>query len=73
MLYIDHPVGVGYSVGNVVIENETQVADYLCRFLEAWLKVRSSFWNLLMYSISHHPLINNMEIAFLFFTIFHHI
>ncbi|PLW50001.1 hypothetical protein PCASD_01355 [Puccinia coronata f. sp. avenae] len=39
MLYIDHPVGVGYSVGNVVIENETQVADYLCRFLEAWLKV----------------------------------
>ncbi|KNZ59849.1 hypothetical protein VP01_1652g4 [Puccinia sorghi] len=39
MLYVDHPVGVGYSVGNVVIENEIQVADYLCRFLLAWLKV----------------------------------
>jgi len=39
MLYVDHPVGVGYSVGNVVIENEVQVADYLCRFLLAWLKV----------------------------------
>lgn len=39
MLYVDHPPGVGYSRGNVVIDNEYQVADYLCRFLQAWLKV----------------------------------
>ncbi|KAI7955398.1 hypothetical protein MJO28_005798 [Puccinia striiformis f. sp. tritici] len=39
MLYVDHPVGVGYSVGNAVIDNEYQVADYLCRFLQEWLKV----------------------------------
>ncbi|KAA1073105.1 hypothetical protein PGT21_035721 [Puccinia graminis f. sp. tritici] len=39
MLYVDHPIGVGYSVGKAVIDNEYQVADYLCRFLEAWLKV----------------------------------
>ncbi|KAI9620949.1 hypothetical protein KEM48_007976, partial [Puccinia striiformis f. sp. tritici PST-130] len=39
MLYVDHPVGVGYSVGNAVIDNEYQVANYLCRFLQEWLKV----------------------------------
>jgi carboxypeptidase C (cathepsin A) len=48
MLYVDHPVGVGYSVGKAVIDNEYQIADYLCRFLEAWLKVRPSFSSFLL-------------------------
>ncbi|POW00850.1 hypothetical protein PSTT_12852, partial [Puccinia striiformis] len=39
MLYLEHPAGVGFSTGKAVINNEDQVADYIFKFLNNFLKV----------------------------------
>ncbi|MBW0535251.1 hypothetical protein O181_074966 [Austropuccinia psidii MF-1] len=39
MLYLEHPSQVGFSEGNVIVNNENQVAKFIFRFLNAWLKV----------------------------------
>ncbi|WAQ87133.1 hypothetical protein PtA15_8A34 [Puccinia triticina] len=39
MLYLEHPVNVGFSTGKVVINNEKQVADYMFKFLTNFLKI----------------------------------
>ncbi|EFP88343.2 uncharacterized protein PGTG_14427 [Puccinia graminis f. sp. tritici CRL 75-36-700-3] len=39
MLYLEHPVNVGFSTGKAIISNENQVAEYIFKFLTNFLKI----------------------------------
>jgi hypothetical protein len=39
MLYLEHPVNVGFSTGKAIISNENQIAEYIFKFLINFLKV----------------------------------
>ncbi|PLW24784.1 hypothetical protein PCANC_27233 [Puccinia coronata f. sp. avenae] len=43
MLYLEHPTNVGFSTGKDVINNEDQVADYIFKFLNNFLKIFPEF------------------------------
>lgn len=39
MLYVEHPIGTGYSVGTPTAKDQTDISRYLFAFFQQWLEV----------------------------------
>lgn len=45
MIYLDNPIGVGFSEGPTKVVNESQVADSFIKFMTSFYKVHPEFTN----------------------------